>query len=158
MFPMRFTSILFLSFLMLVGCQKNKEVDINGHSVQFEAYRGQWVIIHYWADWCHSCIAEIADLNEIQQQYPVQVFGVNADGLEPNQLRALMEKYNIQYTQLLFDPKGALGLEPLRGIPTLYLISPEGTLIGPLEGPQSKEKISAILTTTPDRKTLKSID
>jgi thiol-disulfide isomerase/thioredoxin len=121
------------------------EVDVDGHPVHFEHYRGQWVVIHYWADWCHSCIAEIADLNDIQAHYPAKVFGFNADGLENDSLRALIQKHRIEYAQLVFDPKGTLGLEPLRGIPTLYLISPEGAITGPLEGPQSKEKIISLL-------------
>ena len=139
MFQRPYFPLLFLVFFTLVGCQNDadKERDI----VNFEEYRGQWVIIHYWAEWCRSCMVEIADLNEIQADFPVKVFGFNADGLDRKALQILSKKVHIEYEQLMSDPKMTLGLEPLRGIPTLYLISPEGVLVGPLEGPQSKAKI-----------------
>ena len=51
-----FAFVLVVGFA-LTGCQSDKTVAIDN-------YRGQWVVVNYWAEWCKPCIKEIPELND----------------------------------------------------------------------------------------------
>ena len=33
--------------------------DINGNKQSLNQYEGKWVIAHYWATWCRTCLKEL---------------------------------------------------------------------------------------------------
>ncbi|HEX9449786.1 MAG TPA: TlpA disulfide reductase family protein, partial [Burkholderiales bacterium] len=41
--------------------------DAEGKSHSLAAYRGQWVIVNFWATWCPPCLEEIPDLVAIKE-------------------------------------------------------------------------------------------
>lgn len=52
------------------------------------------VVINYWATWCKPCLAELAELDAIQQQFAdkgVHVFTVNVDLTEDEVNKALID-------------------------------------------------------------------
>ena len=39
-------------------------------SIHLASYRGQVVLLNFWASWCAPCIEEIPSLNQLQRQMP----------------------------------------------------------------------------------------
>jgi thiol-disulfide isomerase/thioredoxin len=54
----------------------------SGENFQLSEYRGQVVLINFWASWCGPCRQEMPHLESIQQKYQdlgFTVFGVNVE-------------------------------------------------------------------------------
>ena len=84
---MRYLRLLLLP-LLLLGCTEAPK-DVPPSAI--EQLRGRWVIINYWAKWCHPCIREIPELNSSIRYYDqVSVLGVNYDGATWEEARALL--------------------------------------------------------------------
>jgi len=50
--------------------------DEAGQNVTFEAFRGKVVLFNLWATWCPPCIAEMPDLNALQDAFSGRDFAV----------------------------------------------------------------------------------
>jgi len=66
---------LLLATLLLVACA-DQDQTTTFHSAD---YRGQWVVINYWAEWCKPCIKEIPELNGLDRREGYRVLGANFD-------------------------------------------------------------------------------
>lgn len=44
-------------------------VDFDGLQAALAEYRGEGMLLNFWAMWCAPCVAELPDLNEIAQAY-----------------------------------------------------------------------------------------
>ena len=92
-------------------------------------WRGQWVLINYWADWCGPCREEVPELNHLNDSADgFKVLGVNYDYLEGGELRASIDALGITFPTLLDDPQSILGYDEATVLPMTVLIAPNGTL------------------------------
>lgn len=141
-------TVLGLLILMLAatpGCDRRE-----GGQAQREARlaqsEGRWLIVNYWAEWCRPCLEEIPQLNAFARKHAdrARVVLVNYDGVSGEELRAQAGKLGIQ-TELL-DEKSAsrLGLPRPRGLPSTFLITPDGTLHDVLLGAQTVESLERV--------------
>lgn len=115
----------------------------SGPLTALEARRGQWVLVNYWAEWCKPCIHEVPELNRLDAQPGVTVFGVNYDDVAGEELDRQMASLDIDFEQLSADPAAALGLARPTVLPTTIVIDPEGDRVAVLVGPQSYETLHA---------------
>ena len=133
-----FAFVLVVGFA-LTGCQSDKTVAIDN-------YRGQWVVVNYWAEWCKPCIKEIPELNDLNSQNAdVTVLGVNFDGAVGDELTRQLDELKVAFETLPYDPSAELGIERPRALPTTVIISPEGDLKEVLIGPQTQESLLAYI-------------
>ena len=133
-----FAFVLVVGFA-LTGCQSDKTVAIDN-------YRGQWVVVNYWAEWCKPCIKEIPELNDLNSQNAdVTVLGVNFDGAVGDELARQLDELKVAFETLPYDPSAELGIERHRDLPTTVIISPEGDLKEVLIGPQTQESLLAYI-------------
>jgi thiol-disulfide isomerase/thioredoxin len=133
-----FAFVLLVGFA-LTGCQSDKTVAIDN-------YRGQWVVVNYWAEWCKPCIKEIPELNDLNSQNAdVTVLGVNFDGAVGDELARQLDELKVAFETLPYDPSAELGIERPRALPTTVIISPEGDLKEVLIGPQTQESLLAYI-------------
>ncbi len=110
--------------------------DPNGKMHKLSEYRGQWLVINFWATWCGPCIREIPVLNAFHKRHQtgkktthISVIGINFEQLEDTDLKAFISKHKIRYPVLRIGSKPLIPMEPLKGLPSTFLISPEGLLI-----------------------------
>jgi thiol-disulfide isomerase/thioredoxin len=112
-------------------------------------YRGKWVIVNFWATWCPPCLEEIPDLvhfHDARKDKDAVVLGINFEDAAPEQLRAFADDYLISYPILLNPDLGAPTPEmPVGGLPTTYIISPEGELVARQLGPITGKTIEDYL-------------
>mgnify|MGYP001166410276 CR=1 FL=1 len=128
---MRF-ALVFLSGLVLLGCS----------SEPTGIAPSQWNVINYWAIWCKPCREEIPELNQLNQIEHVVVLGVNFDGKVGEALVSDARDLGITF-ETIDDPASNLNITRPSVLPTTLILSPEGTLVATLVGPQTAESIIA---------------
>ena len=121
---------------------------LNGHKIDFSAYRGHPVIVDFWATWCGPCRRQIPELVALYRRYNktrgLVIIGVSCDLLQGEGLRAVapfVEKFQINYPVALADEAlvDSLGVE---AIPTTLFVGPDGKIISRIVGAGRPGEIS----------------
>ncbi len=106
--------------------------DIAGKQYNLSDYKGKWVVVNYWATWCPPCLDEIPELIEFHEQYnkdTAVVLGVSYEEVEIEYLKTFIDEFFMSYPVLIGDISQPPPFGPLIGLPTTYVISPEGKLV-----------------------------
>jgi thiol-disulfide isomerase/thioredoxin len=108
------------------------------NKITLKKFRGNYLLINFWATWCPACVAEMASLDTLAQKLAnknLKVIAVNLNEGGQSEAQNFIDKLKLKKTIVLFDLDGSANKEyAIRGLPTTYLISPEGKLIARLEG------------------------
>lgn len=109
---------------------------LEGASVGLSTLRGKPVLLNFWATWCPPCRAELPSLASLYLKYRgrgLAVLGVDLRE-DPAAVEAFSRKEGIPFPVLL-DRDGAVGSRwGVTGIPTTYLISADGAVMGRIVG------------------------
>jgi len=122
--------------------------DINGNKVNLASYQGKWVVVNYWATWCPPCIVEMPELQSFHDEHVNKdaiVIGINTELIGKQQLQSFLEDYFITYPVFRSKPtqQSELGLIP--GLPTTFLVTPEGEVVARQVGPVTREMIEQFM-------------
>jgi len=120
---------------------------VDGKKHSLSDYRGKWVVVNYWATWCPPCREEMPELvmfHETHKDKDAVVLGVNMEDVSRERLRRFIDDYAVTYPVLLReDDMTALG--PIMGLPTTYLVAPDGTIAAHKVGPVTAEHIESFM-------------
>ena len=122
--------------------------DVDGKPRSLSEFRGKWVIVNYWATWCPPCLDEIPDLVEFHEKHKDKdavVLGINFEEADREQLLEFVDQHFMTYPVLSMDPVPVTPLGPVLGLPTTYIISPQGERVARQEGPITGAAIEAFL-------------
>ena len=107
------------------------------------------MVLNYWATWCPPCLEEIPDLvafHDRHEDKDAVVIGLNYENIPPAQLKAFAEQYFISYPVLLNgDIRPAHERLAVGGMPTSYIISPEGEPVARQMGTDYRRSIEPLL-------------
>ena len=56
--------------------------DLNGNDLSLEKYRGNVILLDFWAVWCGPCIAEMPNVKQVYEKYKddnFQIIGISLD-------------------------------------------------------------------------------
>ena len=140
----RSVKILFFSLLLLLGSCGLADKNANTEPVfSIDNYKGKWLVLNYWAEWCAPCIKEIPELNALDRDYSadLDVVAVNFDHIKGQALTDLAAKMKITFEVLEKDPADILRLSRPASLPTTYIFGRDGKLYAKLVGPQTIESI-----------------
>ncbi len=121
---------------------------VNGSKTNLDRYQGKWVVVNYWATWCPPCIIEMPELQSFHDENVnnnAMVVGINAEHISQQRLQTFLDDYFITYPNFVSGPtqQSELGLIP--GLPTTFLVTPEGEVVARQVGPVTREMIEQFI-------------
>lgn len=125
--------------------------DKDGVHHKLSEQKGKWVLVNFWAPWCPPCLQEMPDLVAVQQQHKdLLVIGIAVMYKNRKEVTDLLTREAITYPVVLGDEDIAADFGGLRGMPTSFLYSPSGKLIGSHDGPLTQNEIEQALVQKPE--------
>jgi cytochrome c biogenesis protein CcmG/thiol:disulfide interchange protein DsbE len=128
--------------------------DLNGKEVSLADYKGQVVLLNFWATWCDPCRVEIPWLIDLQAKYASRGFtvvGVAMDEEGKSVVAPFIEKERfdvngkqlpMDYPILLGDDEASEKFGGILGYPTSFLISRDGKQVMKIQGLRSYDEIA----------------
>jgi thiol-disulfide isomerase/thioredoxin len=113
--------------------------DGQGTRLTLETYRGQGLVVNFWATWCAPCVVEMPALNALNktlEPYRIAVLPLSSDrGGAPLITRWYGER-GLTALPVLLDPGGAMARAwGLRGLPVTAILDRAGREVARLTGP-----------------------
>jgi thiol-disulfide isomerase/thioredoxin len=116
---------------------------LDGASFDLAAQRGKWVIVNFWATWCSPCIKEMPDISQfVAARSDVAAIGIAFGGEEKEDVVAFLGKHPVVYPVAnlpLEEPPKDFGAP--KGLPTTYLIAPDGSIAKKFTGPVTSQEL-----------------
>ncbi|WBL23833.1 TlpA disulfide reductase family protein [Zunongwangia sp. HRR-M8] len=126
-----------------------KAKDIKGNEISLANYRGKYLLIDFWADWCKPCTAKFPEVKSLIEKYKAQdlkVLFVSFDKTE-EEWRKSVEKRNIKnwdntYIGLrnLSNKESISYKYDIQPIPAYILINKNGKIVGRYDGTSKTNK------------------
>ena len=105
-------------------------LDKNNQKTNINQYRGNLLILNFWATWCEPCKEEMPSLDNLQvnpELDKIKIFAINIGKENLNKVNKFFKNFNIKNFYPYFDTPTTLAKKfSLRGIPTSILINKEG--------------------------------
>lgn len=98
-----------------------------GPQPSLESFRGQTVLVEFWATWCPPCVAAWPHLQELHEEYESKglvILGLSAE--EPGVVGAFVDDKGI--TARVAYGATSSGKYGIEGIPKTFLIAPDGKI------------------------------
>ena len=131
----RITAALLLAVCMTVSAASETAPDFTlksatGANLKLSEFRGEVVLINFWASWCGPCRQEMPLLSELHEQYRdlgFTVLGVNVEE-DTRQARKLLEAAPVSFP-VLFDSDSTVSREyNVAAMPSTMLVDRNGML------------------------------
>ncbi len=120
---------------------------LGGEDVSLSDYRGEWVVINYWATWCAPCRKEIPELSLLHdERQDLTVLGLAYEELEDADFFEFLEDFNVTYPILkvdVYEPPEPFGAPKV--LPTTIVLDPSGRAVKAFLGPVTREAIEAFV-------------
>lgn len=101
-------------------------------TIASEQFKGQVVLVTFFATWCRPCMEEIPSLIHLQDQFGKQGFSVVAISVDQSgkkPVKKVMDKKGINYPVLMADAKVTRDFGGIVGIPTSFLVNRDGNIV-----------------------------
>ncbi len=112
--------------------------DPEGGLHSFSDYKGQVVLVNFWATWCAPCRKEMPMLDALQETLGGEDFQVVTIATGRNNvagIRRFFEEVGVTQLPILLDPKSTLAREMLvLGLPMTMVLDRDGQEIARLRG------------------------
>jgi thiol-disulfide isomerase/thioredoxin len=120
---------------------------IDGKPWRLADHRGRWVVVNYWATWCGPCLEEMPELSALDaMREDVEVVGLAYEDTTPAALKAFLARHPVVYPIAVvdvYDPPPAF--DAPRGLPTTWLIAPDGRVARHFLGPVTAADLQAAI-------------
>jgi thiol-disulfide isomerase/thioredoxin len=131
-------------------------LDVNGKAVKLSDFRGNLVLIDFWASWCGPCRQESPNMVKLYNTYKNKNFTILSVSLDedPAKWKEAIQRDGLLWKTHVSDLRGwSSGMPQLYGfdgIPYTVLVNPDGKIIAKgLRGEALFQKIASFYTTNP---------
>ncbi len=107
-----------------------------GDTIYLSSLRGKYVLLDFWASWCSECREVLPSLTGVYDRYSREDFEIFQVSLDRDRERWITTIEDlglnrwVHVSDLSFLGSPVVSLYRLQGIPTNFLIDPEGVIIG----------------------------
>lgn len=106
--------------------------NMDEENIKLSDYRGQVVLLNFWATWCPPCIREMPSMEKLHQMIDAKNFKVIAINQmeEIDDVFAFTGQLEVDPTfEILFDETSKVSKDyAVKGLPTTYLIDKQGNV------------------------------
>jgi peroxiredoxin len=106
-------------------------------SVSLNQYRGQVVLVNFWATWCPPCVEELPSLMNLQERMKgrgIAVVGVSID-VDGDAYHRFLKLHNINFVTVRDPEQKVASMYGTSGWPETYIIDRQGVLRRKFVGP-----------------------
>lgn len=124
-----------------------KITTLDGKPYDLASQRGHWVIVNFWATWCVPCIKELPGISHFVATHPnVRAIGIAYEDTDAADIRTFLNKHPVSYpiAQVTMD-KPLKDFDEPQGLPTTWLIAPDGKVAKHFIGPVTPALLSAAI-------------
>ena len=116
--------------------------NLKGNYESLDSFRGQVVVLNFWATWCAPCRVEMPSFEKLYRRYRsegVTVLAVTLDKNSDHKIKYFVDEYGLSFP-VLIDEKGEVErLYPSMTIPFTYVIDHEGRVVARVDGAKNWE-------------------
>jgi peroxiredoxin len=116
---------------------KEFSVRDSDHQVSLNQFRGQVVVLNFWATWCPPCMQELPSMMEMQNQLRsrgVVVLGVSID-VDDDAYHRFLKQRGVNFVTVRDPEQKVAGMYGTSGWPESYIIDRQGVLRRKVVGP-----------------------
>lgn len=104
--------------------------DTEGNTHRLSDYRGKPVIINFWTTWCPPCREELPSMNRawhLLEKEGIAMLALNM-GENEDAIFIFSADYPTDFPILMDQSGEVIEQWPVKGLPTTYVIAPDGTI------------------------------
>ena len=105
-------------------------LDQKDQKISIKDFKGNLVLLNFWATWCEPCKEEMPSLDRLQNNSElnnIKIFPINISQESLKKIDNFFQELNIEYLDPYFDAPTTLAKTlSLRGVPTTILFNVEG--------------------------------
>ncbi|MEC5424202.1 redoxin domain-containing protein [Virgibacillus sp. C22-A2] len=103
---------------------------LDGDTVKLSDFRGERVMLNFWATWCPPCRAEMPDMQKFHEEKDIVILAVNLTDTETNSKHVpdFVEEYGLTFPVLMDEHSKVSDLYRIKPIPTSYMIDSKGLI------------------------------
>ena len=116
---------------------KEFSVQDSDRKLSLDQFRGQVVVLNFWATWCPPCVEELPSLMNLQERMRergVTVLGVSID-VDGDAYHRFLKLHNINFLTVRDPEQKVAGMYGTTGWPETYIIDRQGVLRRKFVGP-----------------------
>jgi thiol-disulfide isomerase/thioredoxin len=127
--------------------------DVAGRAGGLADYRGQVVLVNFWATWCEPCLDEMPSMQKLKDRLAGQPFAILAvnHGESEAKVRGFLARLPVDFRILLDPDRQAATAWKVRLLPQSYLVGRDGrvrySVLGELDwtGAEPLDTVRALL-------------
>ena len=116
--------------------------NLKGNYESLDSFRGQVVVLNFWATWCAPCRVEMPSFEKLYRRYRSEGVAVLAVTLDKNagpKIKSFVDEYELSFPILLDEQGEVERLYPSMTIPFTYVIDSEGRVVARVDGAKNWE-------------------
>ena len=110
-------------------------LDIQNKELNLNEYKGNLVILNFWATWCAPCKDEMPSLDKLHAKDGIFIFPINMEEKNLKNTDKFYKDLNIKNLNIYFDDGLKLvKVFALRGVPTTIILNKNKEMIARISG------------------------